>query len=342
MAPPPAISAKSPTDELYVVCVYSNPAQYKSRPRLFREFVARVPEGVNLVIVEASFGERGWELARDDNPLHFRVRVDSELWIKESLINYAVARLPATWKYVAWVDADVMWARDDWPSLTVEALQHHPVVQMWQHCVDLGPTTEALGTHTSFAASWRALLAERGGDVDAATRVLLSQPKHVDAYGRPSGPGFKGGVGTAWHTGYAWAMTRDAFEAVGGLIDIAIVGSADHHMARALVGVAGPSLFKGIHEHYRRIVLAWQARALEHLKRDLGFLPVTILHHWHGKKGDRGYATRSGILLRNRYDPLVDIKRTWDGIVQLAGHKHELRDDIRAYFRSRNEDSVDV
>ena len=55
----------------------------------------------------------------------------------------------------------------------------------------------------------------------------------------------------------------------------------------------------------------------------------------------RRYSTREQILIRNHYDPNVDIVRRRDGLIELAGKKPRLRDDTRAYFAERNEGTVD-
>ena len=55
----------------------------------------------------------------------------------------------------------------------------------------------------------------------------------------------------------------------------------------------------------------------------------------------RRYCTREQILIRNHYDPNVDIVRRRDGLIELAGKKPRLRDDTSAYFAERNEGTVD-
>ena len=49
------------------------------------------------------------------------------------------------------VDADVEFLRADIVDETIHQLQHHSVVQMFQHCLDMGPSGEILHTHSSFA-----------------------------------------------------------------------------------------------------------------------------------------------------------------------------------------------
>jgi hypothetical protein len=43
--------------------------------------------------------------------------------------------------------------------------------------------------------------------------------------------------------------------------------------------------------------------------------------------------------VRNQFEPAVDLKRNVWGVYELAGNKPQLRRDIDAYFRSRNEDA---
>jgi hypothetical protein len=66
---------------------------------------------------------------------------------------------------------------------------------------------------------------------------------------------------------------------------------------------------------------------------------------WHGKKKDRKYADRWKILKAHDFNPLIDLKRDLQGLWQLETYSQRqinLRNDLRAYFSSRNEDSVDI
>jgi hypothetical protein len=155
--------------------------------------------------------------------------------------------------------------------------------------------------------------------------------------------GLKQGKGYAsWHPGYAWAARRDAIENLGGLIDGAILGAGDRHMAAALIGQGLATVEPRTHPHYRKMVADWQERAELFINRNVGYVPGLLLHDWHGKKVDRRYHDRWQILINDQYDPLKDVKRDWQGVLQLSHHNRKLRDDIRAYFRARHEDSIDV
>ena len=50
-----------------------------------------------------------------------------------------------------------------------------------------------------------------------------------------------GGYHKYFHSGFCWVARRSALEDVGGLIETAVVGSGDNHMALALIGKADKS-----------------------------------------------------------------------------------------------------
>src|SRR5881227_1593197 len=127
---------------LDVIAVVSNPAMYRSRYRLFQEFVHYWNRQIDtrLWIVELALGNRPHELTEHGNPYHLQLRSDSELWHKENLINLGVqqiGRVHPDWSYVAWIDADLQFADRHVAQSTMQALQIHPVVQMYSHAQDL-------------------------------------------------------------------------------------------------------------------------------------------------------------------------------------------------------------
>jgi hypothetical protein len=74
----------------------------------------------------------------------------------------------------------------------------------------------------------------------------------------------------------------------------------------------------------------------------VGLVPGTAMHLWHGRTEDRGYETRPRILVRNKYDPRLDVRVRDDGLLELTDSKPMLRPDLLTYFASRHEDSVDT
>jgi hypothetical protein len=304
---------------LYVVTPIINTSRYRSRYALYRDFEQYITDaGAILYTVEAAFGDRDFEITTHSHPRHIRLRTSHEVWHKENMIGIGVSRLPDDWKYVAWIDADVQFARPDIVEETLHQLQHHSVVQMFSTATDLGPRHEPLGSFGGFVAQW---MQHNGGAAPSR-----------EPYG-------------VWHPGYAWACRRDAWDHLGGLIDFGIVGSADQYMACGLIGdmarCLGPEIIRDC-PNYTAWCLEWEARADLYVKRNIGFVDGLLLHYFHGSKKNRGYVNRSAILWQEKFDPLVDIKRDWQGLWQLTDQKIGLRDQLRAYFRSRDEDSTEV
>lgn len=320
-----------PSSTLHVIAVVSNPVGYQSRYRLFNQFHDHITsfKNVHLTVVEGAFGHREHVAPEGHNTV--RVQLQHELWHKENMINLGIQRLPSDWRYVAWVDADVHFTNPHWVNQTIQALQHHQLVQPWRDCVDLGPDGDVLQTHKSFG-SQLAL---------GAPRNVTNGPSGYTLAGKVSGK-----VAQFWHPGYAWAARREAIDNMGGLMDWPILGSADHHMAMALIGDVLASVPNNAHPNFRKKLVQFQDRVTKTIRQDLGFVPGTVTHYFHGKKKNRKYAERWDILTKNRFDPEIDIKKDWQGVYHLVDHgtprSVSLRDDIRAYFRQRSEDSIDV
>lgn len=301
---------------LHVVAVISNPVRYKRRYELYKHFEQMVLDaGAELTLVESALGERHHECLHED-PRVRRVllRTEHELWTKENMINIGVSKLPSDWKYVAWIDADISFARPDWVPETLHMLQHHPIVQMFSEAYDLGPDYQIIEKHMGFGYAY-----------------IHNKPK---AFNSRDPYAF-------WHPGFAWACTRRAWDHLGGLLD-GTFGAADHHMACALIGDVDSSMHGLAPAAYKKWVHIWQDRAVRHLRYDLGYVEGVAMHYWHGKKKHRGYKERWQILIDNQYDPFVDIKKDWQGLYQLAADKPRLRNEMRAYFRARHEDSIDL
>lgn len=313
---PHVIEHHKPSSTLHVIAVISNPVRFKRRYELFKNFQAyMLTQNVNLICVELAFGDRDFVCTQKDNPNHVQVRGKTELWHKENLINLGFQRLPTDWQYAAWIDADVEFLNTNWVHDTLNALQHHKIVQVFKDCIDLGPSGGVIQTHRSFGYQY-----VNGAPMETTLDYDVKFP----------------------HPGYAWAIRREAYDGIGGLVDFAILGAADHHMAWAFIGNVARSVPKvGMAPNYLGKLKVFETRSETHIKRDIGYVPGTIQHFWHGKKADRKYIERWSVLIKNKYDPETDIKKNHFGVIELEEYKLGLRNDIRTYMRNRNEDSVD-
>jgi len=295
------------SEPLYVILPYFNYCGFKTRYRLFCEFVIRnrnLP-GVKLVVVEA--------LGKTPLPQlpawkHIKVDVNSTVWIKENLINIAASKLPSDWVYLAWVDADIHFLNENWVGETKEALEFYDVVQLFQSAINLGPFGETIKVDKSFGYM----------------------------YSRSSTPYTPNDKYGFWHPGYAWACTRTAWKKMGGLIDWAILGSADRHMALAWIQKGDLSRPGIINQNYKNLIQDFQKECKGFR---LGNINGTIIHEWHGSLENRKYKERWQVLTENKFDPLYDIGLDEKGVLQLTNLGRRLEKDLKSYFYERREDS---
>lgn len=309
-------------DPLHVVTMVYNPARYSVRYKLYKAFEEYVAaSGAILWTAEVALRDRNFEVTDPSNPQHLQLRTTDFLWLKENVLNLLVRRLPSNWKYVAWIDADVTFARADWVAECVHKLQEYKLIQMFSHALDLDNYYRPLTNFNSFLYSyvnnkpWPILVnSEKGG---------------YYSYG-----------GSQWHPGYAWAARRSAYNDLGGLGEIAILGSGDHHMACALVNKVSESINGGATDDFKNYWYRWQERANKYINGNIGYMNGLLLHYWHGQKASRKYVDRWKILVDNEYSPVTDIYRDAQGMIQLAENKPQLRDGIKRYFSQRNEDYI--
>jgi hypothetical protein len=333
-------------EPLYVVTPVFNPLRWKSRYKLYERFAKHVADSGGILYTgEVSFGEREHSIdyaarhgeqtghnftegmAENHRIWHFRT--SQELWMKEAVINAMVQRLPADWKYVAWIDADTLFLRPNWVGECIHQLQHYDFLQMFSVAQDLGPDYEVIGSQPSFMYAFT-----------EKTLKNIKQPQYYYPYYAPR----KGAFG-AW-SGLAWACTRRAWNAVGGLMDWCITGAADWYMAWSLIGKVQPAIPKNSHPEFAKKILQWQEHAERNIRRNVGVMTGTVSHMFHGRKKDRKYYSRSKFLADVQFDPSRQLTKDWQGLPILRDDGSEqyinLRDGIRDWMRSRNEDVNEV
>jgi hypothetical protein len=273
---------------LHVCTMISNPVRYASRYRLYEGFVVQnLGRHVKFWTVEVAYGDRLFMISDPCNPHHLQLRTTCELWHKENALNLLFAHVvhqhPDA-QYFAWVDADLTFVRPDWAFETLQQLQHFQVVQMFSYAQDVGPKYApcAPKQHRGFMYAY------------CNDETFMNTAMRF-------------GYSTNGHPGFAWAARRSALNAFGGLIDFAVTGGADRHMACGLLGTierSGPTKKRSSPTSRRTSALtaALQERATV-LPRNVGYVDGLVLHHWHGRKADRKYGNRWRIYVDNKFDP---------------------------------------
>lgn len=364
-------------DRLYVVSVIFDPLRFRSRYWNYFTFRNMVEKsGAILYTAEIAFGDREFEITEPDNPrnLQLRARDNQEIWLKECALNLLIERLPADWKYVAWIDADISFARPDFAQETLHLLQHYDFLQLFGQAMDYNVNYETSVMTPGYVYS--KIVEDQQIDqnnsiqeqskpkskpssvTDKLTGIVKSLglggkekcveeciEDFVDCIDQCAYYGIKK-VGEEWkyrHPGFCWAARRSALDKVGGLIDFAILGSADWTMSNALFGDVDKTINVGYSDEYKRLCKIWEDRALKHIRKNVGYMPGLVHHYYHGEKKARNYDNRWRLLVDTKYNPLTDLKRDTNGLWQLQDDGTDrfiqLRDGLRRYARFRNEDT---
>ncbi len=310
-----SIPVYEPANGLAVITTYFNPCRYRTRRDnydLFRQSMQR--SEIPCITVECAFGDEPFELPETLDVI--RVRSNSLLWQKERLLNLATSWLSPSYRYVAWLDCDILFTNRNWALDTARLLEEYPVVQMFETCVRL----------------------VRGN-------LLIKNPNRVTSFGAIVPRDRKilnaGHFKLHGHTGYGWAMRREIFDKVG-LYEHAICGTADHFMAHTIYNDYDFCIRYALKDDKQQIkhLKEWGERFHTIAGENLTAVPGEILHLWHGDLVNRRYALRTHEITDLGYDPYLDVIANPGHPVEwhLETDKPQLKEYFCNYFMSRRED----
>ena len=242
------------------------------------------------------------------NKHHLQLKTETPIWHKENMVNLAVQKLlPSNYKAFAWIDADVEFENNSWALDTLKILNGcKDVVQIFSHCVDMSAENTNMTIFNSFGYSFN------------------KNKKYTT-----SGNDY-------WHPGYAWAITRKAYEKIGGLYDKGVLGSGDSIMALSFINKCDVMNNDEYNKDYNNSMLEYQIKAS---KLRLGYVPGVIRHYYHGSKKNRQYTERWKLLMKHQFSPIEHLSYDKQGIlVPTKLFPSDFKEDIMDYFRERKED----
>lgn len=298
-----AIETNDPIEEnLHVITVLSNPAQFKRRYELAIQFINRMNSEKNVIlyVVELTYGNQHHKVTDSTNPRHLQLRCDIPLWHKENLINIGVRKLlPPDWKAMAWIDADIEFEDPHWAINTLKVLNGtRDIVQLFSILNDMRKKYE------------------EGMSISRSRFSKLEISNQED------------GV-----NGFAWACSRKAYDQLGGLYDYAIIGGADSIISHLDTQIKNNKYSDNMFE----TITNYNNRSIG-LK--MGYIPGTIYHYFHGDRMTRMYDIRHNILKNNNYSPLEHLYYREDGLlIPTETCPQKLLELINSYFFSRNDDA---
>jgi hypothetical protein len=261
-------------------------------------------------VVELVYPNQEYIVTDKHNKRHLQIKTEIPIWHKENMINLGVKNLlPKEWKAFAWIDADVEFESTTWAKDTLKLLNGtYDIVQIWSHCADLDKNDNAMQIFNSAGYQY---------------------VKATNEYNKSKGINY-------WHPGFAWACTRKAYEKMGGLYEVSILGSGDNIMMLSLLGNGVKALNEKSSNGYRTSVGEYQEK-VKNLR--FGYVPGVIRHYFHGSKKNRKYSERWQILVDHKFDPLTHLSYDKSSIIIPSKEcPQQLIKDILTYFSERNED----
>jgi len=300
-------------DDLAIVACYFNPCGYRSLKRNLLIFLRRMNERkLPVFVAELVFPNQSPILRESDGCTRATHFTGSDvMWHKERLLNLMIARLPARYTKVAWLDTDVIFLDERWYEGASALLEAYDLAQIFDtvHSLD-----------------------NAGNEIE--------QGEALSSYigrGAPDPFDFRK---FRKRTGLAWAAKRSLL-ATHGLFDAMILGGADKYMAIAAYGAADEGatwelrrLTPGLDRAYN----AWAQPFHADLRGKVGHLPTTVLQLGHGRLEDRKHLQRSAILREHDFDPATDIAPDTSGVWCWSSDKPSLHRELVDYFASRLED----
>jgi hypothetical protein len=322
--------------DFFVVMVISNTARFRRRAHLFDKIAKKVAgSGTDHVLVELAFGDRAFHCTNTVELNHLRLRTHEEFWHKENLINLGISHGLRLWpgkKKVLWMDADcepIGQSMKEWFAEIWHELQHHEFVQAWSWLQHLDIDLQPLGSHKDGYA---------GG---VSPSFMHNYVKYGSPYPKSNVKGYPNRWGSP---GLAWAANISAWQLISQLGDVGITGGGDWYLAHMLISDLPFPQMTGYSKNYVDYWKHRQELCERWVKRDVGYVNAFMMHHFHGRIVDRGYDWREKILREGQFDPNKDLKRDNQGLWALETWEPRqiwMRDQLRRYARSRNEDSID-
>ena len=246
-----------------------------------------------------------------------RLTSDQCLWQKERVVNHVAQNLTDEYKYIAYVDSDLIFTDPDWIDKTKRLLQQpNSVVQPFSkvHYLPKGHTRYH-GISLATTQSLSKQVSELGGNDSYTAAFITTVLKH-------SAPG---GV---------WAMRLEDIRK-HPIYDLSIIGGGDTFQSYMFLGISFGRA-KVINKHLLQELNALEAT----YSRWMGYRQVLgidqdVMHINHGSMFNRQYSSRYTVLSHLN---VIDELKESEGLYKYVGNNVKFKSEIELFFKDRQED----
>lgn len=319
-------------NKLNVICVISNPCNYKRRYVLAKLFIEQMLKNkdVELYVVECIYPKlnQTYQITKYDNPKHLQLTAETILWTKENMINLAVNKLlPPDYKAFAFIDADLQFNNLNWAEDTLKILNSCDILQPFVNGYNLNKFNKIDNNSKILYSTFYLWINKNINNytinIEKNDNLIINNIKRE-----------------CWHPGWAWAMTRNTYEKLGSIYDFGIVGGGDSILAKSIINpnfMNTEKPFSLCSLSFRKSLFDYQNKCKD-LK--VGYTPGTVLHYYHGTLENRNYMNRWNIIIFNKYNPYLFIQKNNCGMYEATKYfSQSFQNEIIKYFNERNEDN---
>lgn len=285
---------------LHICVPLFNPINCKYRCDNINKTIQNINLEKSIVyVVELCYGDQTSNFScNNQNIKHVVFNTNSILWHKENLINLCLKKLlPQDWNYFAWIDGDVLFSDKLWIDKTIKLLQTNDVLQLFSTCYFLNQNEQVEKMQSGCVHS------------------VLNK---------------KGDVG---HSGYAWAMSKNCYNKIGGLYENAIIGGGDKWMSIAFLQKPNWSWFDF---QSNNLITNFKRYYFNCKNIKFNYLNQQIFHLYHGELENRRYNERHLALKESLFDPEKHLQKNKDEILEYNDScPNNIKKYIIDYFMSR-------
>lgn len=277
--------------EAVIISCYFNPENSPYRLKAFKKWYKSIKH-LNHRIIECVIGEGKSQLPK--SKYIEVIYTESLLWHKETLLNKIVKDLDQKYKYVFWVDADVLFTNKRWLVDGVKKLQHANLIQPFEYCVHLEKNETKPGfnldseisiLNSSYQQGNRDLISKRH------PKLWRSFCSNNNSFFSETSPNANNNYDFHGHVGFAWGARRGILDKCP-LYDRALIGGADHIIAHAAAGhIPHNCITKSFKDNIEEIE-TWSHKFYTLVKGKIDYVEGNLYHLWHGDIKKRQYLKR--------------------------------------------------
>lgn len=272
--------------EIVIISCYYNHKKNPYRLKNFNEWYETIKH-LEHRIVELSI--QGSEFQLPENKFIKRISTDHNLWYKEQLLNIIIKDLPNKYKYVVWMDADVIMENKNWLTDTVKEFENGAsVVQPFAHCKHL-----TLKDNIQKISEKQIEILELGNEdeVKEIAKESLLWNSFGYIYKNDATLHHLGNYDLHGHVGFVWAAELANLKKVG-LYEKALTGGADHIIAHATVNQMHEKDITEVYISNIDEVKSYMKNWYRVHGENLSYVKGNLFHLYHGELKKRNYYKR--------------------------------------------------